>query len=135
MSLVKNCLRPVQAIIAAGVITLLSVSNAIALMAEEIDRISEKITVSINGINPGSGVIIAREGDLYYVLTANHVVRSPDEYIIITHDGEKYPLDYDRVIRLPGIDLAVLAFSSDRTYPLAQIVSELLSICGGIFSN
>ncbi|EKD06873.1 MAG: tetratricopeptide repeat-containing serine protease family protein [Limnospira sp. PMC 1279.21] len=121
MSLVKNCLRPVQAIIAAGVITLLSVSNAIALMAEEIDRISEKITVSINGINPGSGVIIAREGDLYYVLTANHVVRSPDEYIIITHDGEKYPLDYDRVIRLPGIDLAVLAFSSDRTYPLAQI--------------
>ncbi|BDT11533.1 MULTISPECIES: hypothetical protein [Arthrospira] len=41
MSLVKNCLRPVQAIIAAGVITLLSVSNAIALMAEDIDRISQ----------------------------------------------------------------------------------------------
>lgn len=121
MSQVNNFWSVVRAIMAAGTIALLSASNAMALMAEEIDRISQKITVSINGISSGSGVIIAREQNLYYVLTANHVVRSPDEYIIVTHDGKKYPLDYDRVIRLPGIDLAVLAFSSDRTYPLAQI--------------
>lgn len=38
MSLVKNCWRPVQAIIAAGVITLLSVSNAIAYLRQRRDQ-------------------------------------------------------------------------------------------------
>jgi len=105
-----------------GVATLLILSgNAIALMADQIDRLSRRITVRIDGINPGSGAIIAREGNIYYVLTANHVVRSPDEYTIVTDGGERYPLDYDRVIKLPGIDLALLQFESDRTYPVAEI--------------
>jgi hypothetical protein len=51
--------------------------------------------------NPGSGVIIARQGQTYYVLTAEHVVATEDEYEIITSDGKKYRLDYKNVKKLP----------------------------------
>ncbi|MBS0015583.1 MAG: hypothetical protein KFF72_04315 [Arthrospira sp. SH-MAG29] len=53
MSLVKNCLRPVQAIIAAGVITLLSVSNAIAYLRQGRDQEAKDRDQRALEINPG----------------------------------------------------------------------------------
>ncbi|MGL4500749.1 MAG: hypothetical protein ACRCU2_16900, partial [Planktothrix sp.] len=75
--------------------------KVMGLTAEEINRISQSITVLIDGLNPGSGVIIAKNQNTYYVLTANHVIKSPDEYAIITVDGEQYPINYNQVIKLP----------------------------------
>lgn len=95
--------------------------QVMALTAEEINRISQSITVLIDGLNPGSGVIIAKNQNTYYVLTANHVVKSPDEYTIITVDGEQYPIDYNQVIKLPGIDLAIIPFSSNKIYAVAHL--------------
>jgi S1-C subfamily serine protease len=54
----------------------------------EIDSIAQKIIVCIDSTNNGngSGVIIARDGNIYYVLTAAHVVKQPDRYQIIARD-------------------------------------------------
>jgi tetratricopeptide (TPR) repeat protein len=71
--------------------------------------------------NPGSGVIIARQGQTYYVLTAEHVVATEDEYEVVTPDGKKYRLDYKNVKKLPGLDLAVLTFTSPQSYRVVEM--------------
>jgi S1-C subfamily serine protease len=78
-------------------------------------------TVLIGGQNPGSGVIIAKTNDTYYVLTAQHVVATPDEYEIITPDGKRYPVDYGKVKKLANVDLAVVQFQSNQSYPVAPL--------------
>jgi tetratricopeptide (TPR) repeat protein len=95
--------------------------QAAALTAGEINQIAAGITVLIDGINSGSGVIIARESKTYYVLTAKHVVSTEDEYTIVTPDGNRYPLNYSNVRKLPGADLAIIQFSSDRNYEVATL--------------
>lgn len=103
------------------ILTLILNTKIMALTADEINRISRSITVLIDGLNPGSGVIIAKNENTYYVLTANHVVKSPDEYTVITVDGEQHQINYNQVIKLPGIDLAILPFTSDKIYTIARI--------------
>ena len=88
--------------------------QAIATQAKE-------VTVVINGQNPGSGVIIAKQGNTYYVLTAKHVVATQDEYEIFTADGTKHALDYRQVKKLPRVDLAVVQFTSNQSYRVAQL--------------
>jgi tetratricopeptide (TPR) repeat protein len=90
-----------------------------ALSAPEINKIAKGVTILIDGQNPGSGVLIQRQGNTYTVLTANHVVGTPDQYEIITPDGQRYALNYSTVKKLPGIDLATLEFTSSQSYPLA----------------
>ncbi|MGK7918874.1 MAG: tetratricopeptide repeat-containing serine protease family protein [Trichodesmium sp.] len=94
---------------------------SLALMADEINQISTEFTVLIDGINPGSGVIISQKKDTYYVLTAKHVVETQDEYAILTQDGERYEIDYQRIIKLPGVDLALLQFQSQKNYQIATL--------------
>lgn len=88
--------------------------QAIASMAKE-------VTVVINGQNPGSGVIIAKQGNTYYVLTAKHVVATQDEYEIFTSDAIKHPLNYNTVQKFSGVDLALVQFTSDKNYRVAQL--------------
>ncbi|NJN39560.1 MAG: trypsin-like peptidase domain-containing protein [Acaryochloridaceae cyanobacterium CSU_3_4] len=71
--------------------------------------------------NPGSGVVIAKTGNTYYVLTAKHVVATADEYEIIASDGKRYTLDYRQVKSFPGIDLAVVQFQSNQNYAIARL--------------
>ena len=71
--------------------------QAIASMAKD-------VTVVINGQNPGSGVIVSKQGNTYYVLTAKHVVATQDEYEIVTSDAKSHKLDYSTVKKLPGVD-------------------------------
>ena len=81
------------------------------------------VTVVIYGAaGSGSGVIIAQQGDNYYVLTANHVVGEVfkgDEIYIETLDGKKHDaelLDFDE-----KIDGALIKFSSKDIYYKAFI--------------
>jgi WD40 repeat protein len=97
--------------------------QAIAAMAKE-------VTVIINGQNPGSGVIIGQEGSTYYVLTAKHVVNTQDEYEIVTSDGQSYTLDYRTVRKVPDADLAVVQFTSNQNYPVAEIGDSDVAIQG-----
>jgi tetratricopeptide (TPR) repeat protein len=93
----------------------------LALNATQVANIAEQISVRIDGQNPGSGILLAKQGQTYFVLTAAHVVATPDEYDIITPDGQKYKINYDQVKKLPGVDLAVVPFTSARNYQLAKI--------------
>ncbi len=84
-------------------------------------KVAKGITVLIDGVNPGSGIIVGREGNTYTVLTAAHVVPVQDEYDIITSDKQKYPLKYSTVQKIAGVDMATAKFTSDKTYPVANL--------------
>ena len=114
---------PLWGAIAPLVITLATPDPAIARTAAELEQMAADMTVLIDGINPGSGVIVGRQGDRYWVLTAGHVVATEDEYWLVAPDGQDYPIDYRTVRRLAGIDLAVLEFRSDRTYRVATLAT------------
>jgi serine protease Do len=86
-------------------------------------QIANQTTVRIDGQNPGSGVIISRSGNTYYVLTAKHVVATPDEYAIVTANGKKFLVDYKEVKKFNNLDLAVLQFKSSDSFPIAQLAS------------
>jgi tetratricopeptide (TPR) repeat protein/S1-C subfamily serine protease len=87
-------------------------------------KIANETTVMIEGQNPGSGVIIGRTGNTYYVLTAKHVVLTADEYNIIAANGKKYKLDYQQVRKFNNLDLAVVQFTSTDTLSIAQFANS-----------
>ena len=84
-------------------------------------QIAKGITVLIDGVNPGSGIIVGREGNTYTVLTAAHVIPVQDEYDIVTSDKQKYPLRYSTVQKMAGVDMATAKFTSDKSYPVASL--------------
>ncbi len=93
---------------------------AVALSGKQINDIAREVTVLISGRGGhGSGVIIAKDDNSYYVLTAKHVVNERDNYQIVTSDREAY--ETDRVKRLPGVDLAIVQFVSRENYPTAEL--------------
>lgn len=104
-------------------IALIQPIAAQGLSSNQVQQIAAGFTVLIDGIGPGSGVIVSRQGETYHVLTARHVVGTPDSYTIVTASGDRYPVDYSRVMPIPGVDLAVVAFNSRRTYPVATLAS------------
>ena len=106
-----------------GAIALVQFQPAQALSADQVQQIAEGVTVLIDGVNPGSGVIIDRVGETYYVLTARHVVGTSDEYTIVTPAGDRHAVDYSRIIRLAGADLAIVPFISRRTYRTATLAT------------
>ncbi|MEA5536897.1 tetratricopeptide repeat-containing serine protease family protein, partial [Crocosphaera sp. XPORK-15E] len=93
------------------------------------------VRVDSSSTGNGSGVIIAKEGKTYTVLTADHVLcekdgKNPDAktpcaerhiYSITTHDGKTIPLDKSTIIRQEGVDLAVFKFESQENYSVAEI--------------
>ena len=96
-----------------------------ALPATEISKIAKSITVLIDGQDPGSGVLFSKDGSSYYVLTANHVVQYPDlPYVVQTPDQKRYPVDYQKIRRLPGVDLAVVTFKSKEQYKVAKLTDS-----------
>jgi tetratricopeptide (TPR) repeat protein len=97
----------------------------------QVDRIAQEITVRIDSSQHGngSGIIIARQGNTYYALTAAHVVANQDDYKIVTPDGQDYEIDRETVKTFEGVDLAVIPFKSKKSYSVAtladyQIASE-----------
>ena len=99
--------------------------------AAEIDKIARKITVRIeraNGQN-GTGVIVDRQNDTYYVLTAFHVVKDKNiKYEIIAPDGQRYGVDYSKVKSEPKIDLAVVQFTSKNNYRVGVLADYKLGV-------
>jgi serine protease Do len=106
---------------AALVSVVYTLPSHVALSHAQVGEVARQVTVQIDGQAPGSGVIISRQGQTYYVLTAEHVVATADEYEIITPDGKKHPLDYKNVKKLPGLDLAVLTFTSPQSYRVVEM--------------
>ncbi len=84
----------------------------------------------------GSGVIIAKKGNIYTVLTADHVLcekeKSQDAaskpclnftYTVVTKDGKTRNIEKSTIIRQEGVDLAVFQFESLDNYPVAEIAN------------
>ena len=127
--------------------------QALALSQREVDAIAWQVSVLISpnltkrgdrliiqGEKTGSGVILARNGNTYYVLTALHVVlKRGGFHAVATPDGRVHYVDASSnssaIIplgsltgnlgeQINGLDLALLKFESDRSYPVTRIASE-----------
>ncbi|MCL2932099.1 MAG: trypsin-like peptidase domain-containing protein [Trichodesmium sp. MAG_R03] len=87
----------------------------------EINKIAAAITVRIDGQNgSGSGVIVEKQEDTYYVLTNWHVVNKVGDYQVRTPDGKMHPVYYTLIKQVPNVDLAIIPFSSSQNYPIAE---------------
>jgi tetratricopeptide (TPR) repeat protein len=102
-------------------IAVVQMQNAVAQTAEQVNKIAEQITVLIEGKSQGSGIIVAREGSTYYVLTAKHVIALGGELKIVGPDRNPYRVDSSNIILLPGVDLAIVPFVSPNNYEIAQL--------------
>ncbi len=97
---------------------------------EEIAQLANLVTVQVNtsipGHGSGTGVIIAKQGNTYTVLTCDHVARdvgaSPN---IRTYDGKVYPVTNIQSLgsseNEKDTDLAVLTFNSKSQYQPASL--------------
>jgi tetratricopeptide (TPR) repeat protein len=111
-----------SAVLVGVTITIVQPQIAQALSSTEVAKVAKSITVLIKASDSnGSGVIIKRVGNTYTVLTAGHVVARQDTYKIIPSDGKEYALNYSTVKKLPGVDLALVQFTSDQSYGVAVI--------------
>lgn len=113
------------ALIGAAAIVLVQPYLAVAQTAEEVSSKAEKFTVSIlqNEQLTGSGVIVnyVQQSNIYYILTAAHVVGNRGEYKVVTPNGTKHTIDDSKIIRLPNnVDLAILQFTSSESYTIAK---------------
>ncbi|MFM2061131.1 MAG: hypothetical protein RLZZ507_801 [Cyanobacteriota bacterium] len=136
----------------AAILVILSAVPSVAISSEDIDNMSSQVTVLIGKklqkgdleekreFNPGSGVIVGHQGNTYYVVTNTHVVKQPiigGRWGVRTPDGEVYQvIDQDNnMIRfgnyesnekpIPGFDLALVKFTSNRDYPVAVMGNSL----------
>ncbi|NET02871.1 MAG: trypsin-like peptidase domain-containing protein [Sphaerospermopsis sp. SIO1G1] len=96
----------------------------LAMTGQEVNNIAREVTVLIHSINPGSGVVIAKDNNKYYVLTAKHVVANDDEYSIITADKKAHKVEYSKIRKLSGSDLAIVEFTSKEDYKVATLANS-----------
>ena len=112
-----------------GVATILAIvqpANA-QMSREQIGLIARRITVllEMQGSN-GSGVLIRRDGDVYTILTAYHVVKTtnPNEEAYVTtfdKNKQRHRLDSRSIRQLGKWDLAIAQFRSTNDYQVAKI--------------
>lgn len=82
------------------------------------------VTVRLSYDNgAGSGVIVAKRGDRYLVLTNYHVVDDAYEknkpYTVLTFDGRQYTGRY--LARVGKLDAAFVVFRANLDYPIARL--------------
>jgi serine protease Do len=133
------CMKPMSGlkafwgILLTASVTVSITAKAIALTSSEIGKIAQDVTVLIDVDGAqlwGSGVLIHHKGSTYTVLTAKHVIEQVGAVSQIEMmDGNRYPLRAQTIKMLPNVDLAVLEFTSDRPYRVAQLAdSDQLTI-------
>jgi tetratricopeptide (TPR) repeat protein len=107
---------------------------AVAKTAAEVESIAKAVTVEIKlqkdgGV--GSGVIVDHQGDLYTLVTNNHVVcgnqrcselPAGESYSLGLVDGQQYRVTASNIKLLGNdLDLAIIQFRSSRKYSVAQV--------------
>src|SRR6478672_8200950 len=114
-------MRRFLAILIVSVFVALIPHTAYALSSDKVRQIAKEITVIIDGCGAGSGVIFRHEGNVYSVLTAKHVVDDAKlTCLIITADGVRQDANPQFTVPVLGVDLAVLQFTSNNNYKLAE---------------
>jgi tetratricopeptide (TPR) repeat protein len=97
------------------------VQSAYGSSAIEVGRIAKAVTVLIKSSESnGSGVLIQKNGNIYTVLTAAHVVRDqPQTFVITTQDGQKYQTT--SINSTKDTDVAVIKFESKTSQQIAKL--------------
>jgi serine protease Do len=93
-------------------------------LRDRIDEIAKSVSVKVVAQETlGSGAIIARQGNIYTVVTNKHVLRSENPpYWINTSDGKIYKAKTVDRITFAKYDLAILQFRSEKiSYSVAEI--------------
>ncbi|ACK70083.1 peptidase S1 and S6 chymotrypsin/Hap [Gloeothece citriformis PCC 7424] len=104
-------------------VNLSQIPSAVSLPIQEITKIAQEVTVKIDGVEPGTGVIVEQQNNIYTVLTNCHVVDTAGQYTIETYDGKSYPFE----INTPKsnchseADLALVRFTSSLPYRVVQL--------------
>jgi tetratricopeptide (TPR) repeat protein/S1-C subfamily serine protease len=108
----------------------------------QLDRQARLVTVRIeNDGGNGSGIIVARDGNSYYVLTADHVLVNKDTKQlysigkITTQDQRGYKITPSDIKRAVGTDLAVAKFTSTQPYQVATLGSYSIPDKSLVFSG
>jgi tetratricopeptide (TPR) repeat protein len=96
--------------------------NPAIFSTNELRKTAQEITVFIeNDEKKGSGLIISRTAQSYYVLTSAHILGGKDTPIqITTPDLHRYEASVV-ARRLHNLDLAILEFKSPQAYRLATL--------------
>jgi serine protease Do len=114
------------AVVSAIVITMPSAARA--LPGTQVNDIAREVTVLIRGDQgQGSGVIIQKNGNTYSVLTAYHVVKPKDDFRLVTADKQAHKIDVSRIRRVAGVDLAIVEFTTDKSYSVAKMSTSKTS--------
>ncbi|MGB3653799.1 MAG: tetratricopeptide repeat protein [Rivularia sp. (in: cyanobacteria)] len=98
----------------------------------ELEQKAKQFTVRIDSSSKanGSGIIIAKQGNTYTVLTSAHVLCERVNatkpcggfnYEIFVPDGNKYSVDKSSIKIEEGVDLAVVKFKSSQDYQIATL--------------
>ncbi|MCF8140122.1 MAG: trypsin-like peptidase domain-containing protein [Cyanobium usitatum Tobar12.5m-G36] len=83
--------------------------------------------VRIEGPVQGSGTLVAKNGDIYTLLTAWHVlssVREGEELYAVTNTGVSYRIPIKSIIRVGNVDMALARFRSLDGLKIAEISAE-----------
>jgi tetratricopeptide (TPR) repeat protein len=101
-------------------------SSLQAQSVEEVAKVASAISVKIESgdkATQGSGVILQKQGDLYTVLTAAHVVKGGNTFSLTTAiDNQSHAVMASSIKRSTSdIDLAIVQFRSDKNYKVAKI--------------
>ena len=95
------------------------------LTRQEIENYARKITVKVfSGHNSGSGILIHQQGNIYQVITNDHVLlfgKQNQSYKIKTPDGKIYPATIANQYKFPQKDLGILEFKSQEKYKIVQL--------------
>jgi S1-C subfamily serine protease len=95
------------------------------LSPEQLSQLAKSVTVKVlSGETWGSGILIQRQGEVYQVLTNEHVLTPGygKQYRVQTPDGQLYRATVSRKIKFNDNDLGLLQFRSGRqAYELASL--------------
>ncbi len=93
------------------------------LSVEQLEELTKSITVKvISGETSGSGILIHRQGQVYTVLTNEHVLTPGygKQYRIQTPDKLIYPAAKSNTGKFGDDDLGLLQFNSQKVYAIAS---------------
>lgn len=90
--------------------------------------LAKRITVRIvaQGTS-GSGVLVSKAGNTYYVLTAGHVLKDTnpgEEAYIETFDGQQHSIDTSTIQSGGTVDLALCSIQTSNNYAVARLAGK-----------
>lgn len=96
------------------------------LSVAQLKSLARSITVKVKVDRAwGSGILVRKRGQTYFVVTNQHVLNTGDRFSIQTADGRIYPAKVHRA-EFGDRDLALLQFQATPNYAIASLVKTAI---------